>query len=111
MMTRSNDSATVAGYRRLLLLLLGRLLGEPRPFARTGLHYAGGQENSDYAAALTAVNSVGVRQKLPYGGEVAATATVDFVRAIRLSGTVHCLSLQSYVDSVFSVSVKAVFVV
>ena len=69
-------------YLAALDVTLQRHLFEPRPFARSGLHYSGGQENSDYGAALTAVNSVGVKQQLPYGGEVAAQATVDFVRAI-----------------------------
>jgi hypothetical protein len=69
-------------YLAALDVTLERHLFEPRPFARTGLHYNGGQENVDYAAALTATNAVGVRQKLPYGGEVLAQATVDFVNAI-----------------------------
>ena len=59
-------------YLAALNVTLQRHLFEPRPFARTGLHYTGGQEDVDYAAALTAANSVGVRQKLPYGGEVVA---------------------------------------
>jgi hypothetical protein len=69
-------------YLAALDVTLQRHLFEPRPFARTGLHYTGGQENVDYAAALTATNAVGVRQQLPYGGEIVAQATVDFVRAI-----------------------------
>jgi outer membrane protein TolC len=69
-------------YLQALDVTLQRHLFDPIPFATTGLHYAGGQENADYAAALTAANTIGVKQKLPYGGQVAAQATVDFVRAI-----------------------------
>jgi hypothetical protein len=69
-------------YLAALDVTLQRHLFEPRPFARTGLRYTGAQESGDYAAALSAVNAVGVRQQLPYGGELAAQATVDFVRAI-----------------------------
>ena len=69
-------------YLAALDVTLQRHLFEPRPFARSGLRYNGGQEDVDYNAALIATNSVGVRQKLPYGGEVVAQATVDFVRAI-----------------------------
>jgi outer membrane protein TolC len=74
-------------YLAALDVTLQRHLFEPRPFARTGLHYSGGQEDSGYAAALTAANTVGVRQKLPYGGEVVAQATADFVRAISGNAT------------------------
>jgi hypothetical protein len=70
-------------YLVALDVTLQRHLFAPRPFARTGLRYAGGGENVDYDAALTATNAVGVRQQLPYGGEVVAQATVDFVQAIR----------------------------
>jgi hypothetical protein len=74
-------------YLAALDVTLQRHLFEPRPFARTGLRYAGGQENADYAAALTATNTIGIRQQLPNGGEVAAQATVDFVRAISGNAT------------------------
>jgi hypothetical protein len=72
-------------YLAALDVTLQRHLFEPRPFASTGLRYTGGQGAANYAAAMTAINTLGVRQQLPYGGEVAAAATVDFVRAI--SGT------------------------
>jgi hypothetical protein len=67
-------------YLTALDVTLQRSLFEPRPFARTGLHYTGGGRDVDYNAALTATNAVGVRQQLPYGGEVVAQATVDFVQ-------------------------------
>jgi outer membrane protein TolC len=69
-------------YLAALDVTLQRHLFEPRPFARTGLHYAGAQEDAGYAAALTVANSAGIRQQLPYGGELVAQATADFVRAI-----------------------------
>lgn len=70
-------------YLVALDVTLQRHLFSPRPFARTGLRYAGGGRNVDYDAALTATNAVGVRQRLPYGGEVVAEAAVDFVQALR----------------------------
>lgn len=69
-------------YLAALDVTLQRHLFEPRPFARTGLRYTGGQENANYNAAIAAVNTLGVRQQLPYGGEVVAEAAVDFVTAI-----------------------------
>jgi len=69
-------------YLAALDVTLQRHLFEPIPTASTGLKYAGAQGSADYAAALTAFNSIGVKQQLPYGGNVAANATVDFVRAI-----------------------------
>ncbi|MEA2709261.1 MAG: hypothetical protein QOF78_1862 [Phycisphaerales bacterium] len=70
-------------YLVALDVTLQRHLFSPRPFARTGLRYTGGGKNVDYDAALTATNAVGVRQRLPYGGEVVAETAVDFVQAIR----------------------------
>lgn len=69
-------------YLATLDVTFQRHLFEPRPFARTALRYNGGQENVDYDTALTLANSIGVRQQLPYGGEIAAQAAVDFVRAV-----------------------------
>jgi len=70
-------------YLTALDVTLERHLFSPRPFARTGLRYAGAGKTADYDAALTATNAVGVRQRLPYGGEVVAEAAVNFVQAIR----------------------------
>src|SRR5205823_5388680 len=52
------------------------------PFANVGLEYTGGQSSVDYRSALTATTTVGVKQQLPYGGEVTAQALVKFVDAI-----------------------------
>jgi outer membrane protein TolC len=70
-------------YLTALDVTLERHLFSPRPFARTGVRYEGGGRNVDYDAALTATTAVGLRQRLPYGGEVIAEAAVDFVQAIR----------------------------
>jgi outer membrane protein TolC len=61
---------------------LERHLFSPRPFAETGVQYTGGQRDVDFRSALAVTNSVGVRQQLPYGGEVVAQALVDFVNAL-----------------------------
>jgi outer membrane protein TolC len=70
-------------YLQALDVTLQRHLFSPRPFARTGLHYLGAGKDANYDAALTATNAVGVRQRLPYGGEVVAETAVNFVQAIR----------------------------
>jgi outer membrane protein TolC len=69
-------------YLAALDVTLERHLLSPRPFARTGLQYTGGQRDAAYASALTVTNDVGVRYRLPYGGEVVAEALVDFVHAL-----------------------------
>ncbi len=69
-------------YISALDVTLQRHLFTPRPFASTGLVYTGGQKGVDYKSALTVTNTTGIRQKLPYGGEVVASALVDFVNAI-----------------------------
>ena len=69
-------------YLSALDVTLQRHLFEPRPFASVGARVNGGQENVNYRSALTITNSIGVRQQLPYGGEVTARALVNFVNAI-----------------------------
>ncbi|MCC7349579.1 MAG: TolC family protein [Phycisphaerales bacterium] len=66
-------------YLAALDVTLQRHLFEPRPFVTTGLHYKGGQRDVAYRSALTATASAGVRQQLPYGGEVVAQTLVSFV--------------------------------
>lgn len=70
-------------YLAALTVTLERHLLSPRPFARTGVRYTGSQRENDYRSALAVTNAVGVRQRLPYGGEVVAQALVDFVEALR----------------------------
>jgi outer membrane protein TolC len=74
-------------YLAALDVTLERHLFEPRPFATVGARYSGGQEDVAYRSAVDITNSVGVRQRLPYGGEVTAAALVTFVNAINGSVT------------------------
>jgi outer membrane protein TolC len=46
------------------------------------VQYTGGQRDVNFRSALAVTNSVGVRQQLPYGGEIVAQALVDFVNAL-----------------------------
>lgn len=69
-------------YLAALDVTLERHLFEPRPFARTSLTYDGGQEDMDFRSALAATGVAGVRQQLPYGGEVTAQALVSFIQAL-----------------------------
>jgi outer membrane protein TolC len=69
-------------YGTALAVTLERHLFTPRPFARTGIQYTGGQRTSDFKSALAVTNEIGLRQQLPYGGEVTASALVDFVNAL-----------------------------
>lgn len=69
-------------YLSALDVSLERHLFEPRPFINTSLIYDGGQADVNYRSALTAATSAGVRQKLPYGGEIVASTLVQFVNAL-----------------------------
>jgi outer membrane protein TolC len=69
-------------YLAALDVTLERHLFAPRPFARAGLEYTGGQRDVDYRSALAATATAGVRQQLPYGGEVTAETLVRFVDAL-----------------------------
>jgi outer membrane protein TolC len=69
-------------YLDALDVTLERHLFAPRPFARVGAEYTGGQADVDYRSALAATATVGMRQQLPYGGEIVAQTLVRFVNAI-----------------------------
>src|ERR1041385_6583457 len=69
-------------YLAALDVTLQRHSFEPRPFATQSFTFAGGQKDLGYKSALNAVSTVGVRQQLPYGGEVTAQALVTFVDAL-----------------------------
>ncbi|HEX8914014.1 MAG TPA: hypothetical protein VF796_16825, partial [Humisphaera sp.] len=69
-------------YAAALDVTLERHLLSPRPFAKGSLAYTGGQRESAYKSALSATMDAGVRQRLPYGGEVVAEALVGFVHAL-----------------------------
>ncbi len=69
-------------YLSALDVTLERHLFDPRFFANAAYTYNGGQKDLDYQSALTATGQAGVRQKLPYGGEVVASGLVTFVNAL-----------------------------
>ncbi|MGH7176190.1 MAG: TolC family protein [Tepidisphaeraceae bacterium] len=69
-------------YLAALTVTLQRHLFEPRPFANASAQYNAAQLDSGYSAALTATGAVGVRQQLPYGGEIVAQTLVNFVNAL-----------------------------
>ena len=70
-------------YLAALDVTLQRHLFDLRPFAQQSLNYTGAKpDNVDYQSALAATTSVGVRQKLPYGGEIVAKALTTFVQTL-----------------------------
>lgn len=69
-------------YLAALDVTLQRHLFAPRPFVEQRLSYRGGQEDVSFRSALSAATSAGVRQQLPYGGELVAQGLVDFVNAL-----------------------------
>src|SRR5438874_6725468 len=74
-------------YLAALDVTLQRHLFEPRPFATQSFTYTGGQKDLGYKSALSAVTSVGVRQQLPYGGELTAQALMTLVDALNNNTT------------------------
>ncbi len=69
-------------YLAALDVTLQRHLFTPRPFVTTGLDFVGNQQDLGYQSALNATQSVGVRQRLPQGGEIVASGLVRFVNAL-----------------------------
>ena len=63
---------------------LARHLFEPRPFGSTSTGFSGNQGGTSgaYQSALSVVNRLGVKQQLPYGGEIAAQQLVSMVNAL-----------------------------
>lgn len=55
---------------------------EPRLFAQSSVNTTRAGEAGDYNAALTATQTIGVRQRLPYGGEVVAQALTTSVHQL-----------------------------
>ncbi len=80
--SRSYRSRMEDVYLAALGVTLERHLFSPRPFAGAGLQFTGGQRDADYASALTATASAGIRQQLPHGGEIVAETLVQFVDAL-----------------------------
>lgn len=69
-------------YLAALDVTLERHLFEPRPFVTQAINYDGGQQDVAFRSALSATTTAGVRQQLPYGGEVVAQGLVTFVDAL-----------------------------
>lgn len=69
-------------YLAALDVTLQRHLFEPRFFAGGSLRYTGAQAEGNYASALSALANAGVRQRLPFGGEIVASGLVEFVNAL-----------------------------
>lgn len=69
-------------YFVTLNVTLERHLFEPRPFANIGTTYSGGQDDVGFRSALNVTGNAGVRQQLPYGGEIVASTLVNFVNAL-----------------------------
>lgn len=81
-------------YLAALDVTLQRHLLHPIPFVREDLNYnakfnpaqttTNGVTSTDYklAAAMSAATSMGIQQKLPYGGQIAASTVVTFIDAL-----------------------------
>lgn len=69
-------------YLSALDVTLQRHLFAPQPFGSVGLQYAGSQSDAKYQSALNATSTLGVKQNLPYGGQLAAQTLVKFVDAL-----------------------------
>ncbi|HRK29604.1 MAG TPA: TolC family protein [Tepidisphaeraceae bacterium] len=80
--SRNYRARTEDLYLAALSVTLQRHLFTPRPFAQSTVNYDGGQLDADYRSAFNVTQSAGVRQQLPYGGEVVAEGLVRFVQAI-----------------------------
>jgi len=70
-------------YLSALDVTLQRHLFEPQPFGNVGLQYNSGDlSGTKYQSALNATSALGVKQNLPYGGQLTAKALVGFVDAL-----------------------------
>lgn len=78
-------------YLSALDVTLQRHLLSPRPFVNTSVGYGGTPvlvgNRYQYQSALNATANAGVRQTLPYGGEVVAQSLVSFVDALNANAT------------------------
>lgn len=69
-------------YLAALNVTFERHLFTPRPFANSTVAYTGGQADVNYRSAWNAANTFGIRQQLPYGGEIVASGLVTFINAL-----------------------------
>ena len=79
---RDYETAMEDLYLSTLDVTLQRHLFDPIPFTNGSVKYTGGQKDISYRSALTATGNAGVRQRLPYGGEIVAQTLVTFIDAI-----------------------------
>ncbi len=70
-------------YLAALNVTLARHQFEPRLFAQSAIGTSGSGEGSDYETALSATQTVGVKQKLPYGGEIIASFLAGNINQLR----------------------------
>jgi outer membrane protein TolC len=73
-------------YLTTLDLLVQQHLWGPRFFQTVSARAIGGIDAADHDDAVRIVHEAGVRQRLPYGGEVAARALVQYVDLLRAVG-------------------------
>jgi outer membrane protein TolC len=91
--SREYENAMESVYLAALDVTLQRhLLYDPHPFVTQTVGFGGNQALGNqalgdvrYRSALSATTSAGVKQKLPYGGEVVASSMVSFVDALNNS--------------------------
>ena len=70
-------------YLAALSLIIERHLWGPRFFTAVTGRLTGSPESNDTEAAASVIGSLGVTQRLPYGGTVSATALADYVTFLR----------------------------
>ena len=70
-------------YLAALSLIIERHLWGPRFFTAVTGRLTGSPESNDTPAAASVIGSLGVTQRLPYGGTVSATALADYVTFLR----------------------------
>jgi outer membrane protein TolC len=72
-------------YLAALNVALQRHVFEPQAFANTTVGISGNGEASDYSAAFNATQTIGLRQRLPAGGQIIAQALAGTVQEIQKS--------------------------
>jgi len=80
--SRDYQDQAEALYLSALNVTLQRHLFSPRPTAGIAARYNGAQADGAYRAAYTVTADAGVRQQLPYGGQIEAGMLVDLVNAL-----------------------------
>ena len=86
--SREFQSAKEDLYLAALALTLERHLWTPRPFGELHSQYANYGQANHFDHAMDAVAEAGVRQRLPYGGEVTARVINNWMRDLTNRATV-----------------------